>query len=63
MAVEMPSGEMVTVEVPPGVTEGQELQFALQKQSSVLRAVPHWQCRRLQCRGMRPRLWTQRLRK
>ena len=29
MAVETPTGELVTVEVPPGVTEGQELQFAL----------------------------------
>ena len=29
VAVETPTGELVTVEVPPGVTEGQELQFAL----------------------------------
>ena len=29
VAVETPTGEMVTVEVPPGVAEGQELQFTL----------------------------------
>ena len=34
VAVETPTGEMVTVEVPAGVTEGQELQFALPESSA-----------------------------
>ena len=40
VAVETPSGEMVTVEVPPGVTEGQELQFALPEASAQLPVPP-----------------------